>query len=219
MTRADQDVERPQRGLSRKHGDITRAAREVFGRVGYLMASIDMIASEAGVSTRTIYNHFDNKEHLFAAVVTESSRRVVQAHEAIIERHLSDVTDAETALVELARTWVRPLPEFVDHFAIVRRINAEHDHFPRELFEAWQEAGPRRVQRTLAARMAAMHDRGLLRAEDPHFAAHHFAVLLNATLAARARDAGRELGEAELDEVAEEVVRAFLYGYLPPAER
>ncbi|WP_173132100.1 TetR/AcrR family transcriptional regulator [Kibdelosporangium persicum] len=180
-----------------KYDAIVRAARAVFGRVGYLTASIDLIASEAGVSTRTIYNHFDNKEHLFAEVLLASSRQVAEVHEAMIERRLTNVTDLPAALVALAEEWNRPQPEFDDHFAMSRRMGAERAHFPEKIYQAWREAGPWRVQRALAERFEELRDQGLLDVPDAGFAAHLFSVMI-----AEVRDYPK-------------VVHAFLYGYLP----
>ncbi|MEP6549081.1 MAG: helix-turn-helix domain-containing protein, partial [Gammaproteobacteria bacterium] len=46
------------------------AATRVFLRDGYGQASIDKVASEAGVSTRTIYERFKNKADLLTAVIS-----------------------------------------------------------------------------------------------------------------------------------------------------
>lgn len=202
-----------------KYDAIVRASRAVFGRVGYLSASIDMIAAEAGVSTRTIYNHFDNKEHLFAEVLLASSAQVAQLHEAIIERHFTDVgedlADVATALRGLAEEWERPQPDFDDHFAITRRMNAEREHFPDRIYRAWREAGPWRVQRALAVRLEHLRDKGLLEFPDAQFAAHHFSVLLRATVRAKGRDKGAPLDAQDYERIADDVVRAFLYGCAP----
>ncbi|WP_206443411.1 TetR/AcrR family transcriptional regulator [Candidatus Protofrankia californiensis] len=200
--------------MTHKRQAVMRAARSVFGRVGYLGASIDMIAAEAGVSTRTIYNHFENKEHLFATVLTESSHQVAAAYEAIIQRHLGEITDLEADLIAFGRQWLRPLPEFADHFAIVRRINAEAERFPRELHEAWQEAGPLRVQHALAAQLGRLNDRGLLRIEDAECAAQHFAALITARVTSRTQLGAVPLEDAEIEKIATASVHAFLYGYL-----
>ncbi|MEV5986378.1 helix-turn-helix domain-containing protein [Streptomyces sp. NPDC052051] len=53
------------RGMPEKRRSIAQAARAVFGREGYSRASVDANAVEAGVSKRTIYNHFTDKEQLF----------------------------------------------------------------------------------------------------------------------------------------------------------
>lgn len=215
MARTDDQQNRPRRGFPEKRQAILRASRKVFGQVGYLGASIDMIATEAAVSTRTIYNHFENKHQLFATVLTDSSEQVAAAHEAMIERHLGQTAEGDTLeadLVGLAKEWVRPRPEFSDHFAIVARINAEGEQFPRDLHDAWQKAGPLRVQRTLGARMARLAERGLLRVQDAEIAAQHFAALVT-NAGGRDRAGMDAMSEAENDAIAAAGVHAFLYGY------
>ncbi|MFC0116022.1 TetR/AcrR family transcriptional regulator [Kibdelosporangium aridum] len=180
-----------------KREAVMQAAMKVFGQVGYLLASIDVIAAEARVSTRTIYNHFDNKEKLFAEVLLTSSRQVAEAHEALIDRNLNDATDLETALVNLAEDWNRPTPQLADHFALSSRMSAEREHFPKEIYEAWREAGPWRVQRALASKFEELRDQGKLDMPDTRFAAHLLSVMLTE---------GRDY---------KQVVHAFLYGYVP----
>jgi AcrR family transcriptional regulator len=217
MTSADSGRTRARKGFSEKRRAILRASRKVFGQVGYQGASIDMIASDAQVSTRTIYNHFENKEQLFATVLIESSKQVAAAHEAMIEHHLggtSSAADLEADLVGLAEDWVRPRPEFADHFAIVARINSERENFPGDLRDAWQKAGPLRVQRTLATRMARLAERGLLHVRDSELAAQHFVVLVTNTWG-RGRAGADALSDAETHDIAAAGVHAFLHGYLP----
>ncbi|MCL8017852.1 TetR/AcrR family transcriptional regulator [Streptomyces sp. AS02] len=217
MTRADSGQNRPRKGFPEKRRAILEASRKVFGRVGYQGASIDVIASEACVSTRTIYNHFENKEQLFATVLIDSSEQVAAAHEAMIERHLGSTSSAaglEDDLVGLAKDWVRPRPEFTDHFAITARINAEGENFPGDLHDAWQKAGPLRVQRTLAARLARLAERGLLHVQDSELAAQHFVVLISHTWG-RGRAGVDALSDDEIHEIAATGVHAFLYGCLP----
>ena len=62
------------RGRPDKRRAIMRAANLVFGRDGYTRATVDAIAREAGVSKKTIYNHFDDKEALFLTGALEASR-------------------------------------------------------------------------------------------------------------------------------------------------
>jgi len=54
-----------------KHEAILKAASREFGVSGYRDASMDAIATKADVSKRTLYNHFDSKEALFRALVSE----------------------------------------------------------------------------------------------------------------------------------------------------
>jgi TetR/AcrR family transcriptional regulator of autoinduction and epiphytic fitness len=55
----------------RKREDIIRAAKDEFRDRGFSGTSMDRIAEVAGVSKRTVYNHFDSKETLFKAVAQD----------------------------------------------------------------------------------------------------------------------------------------------------
>jgi TetR/AcrR family transcriptional regulator of autoinduction and epiphytic fitness len=55
----------------RKREDIIRAAKDEFRDNGFVGTSMDRIAEVAGVSKRTVYNHFDSKESLFKAIAQD----------------------------------------------------------------------------------------------------------------------------------------------------
>jgi AcrR family transcriptional regulator len=199
----------PRGGLPDKRRAVLAGGLTVFARDGYTRASMDGIAAEARVSTRTIYNHFQDKAALFEAVIQDSAARVAEAQTALIDRYLRKVTDLEADLIEFGRAWLAPMPDFAEHSALVRQVNVEAGHIPQPAIEAWQEAGPRRVIRELADRLARLADEGLLHIDDPNRAAHHFAVLIsvpNPSFPGRLRE----------DDTAEMVasgVHAFLNGY------
>ena len=50
---------------------LTRAAREIFARDGYVDARIADIADRAGVAHGTFYSYFESKEQIFRAVINE----------------------------------------------------------------------------------------------------------------------------------------------------
>lgn len=56
--------------ITGKPRDILEAAAVVFLREGFERASVDVIAAEANVSKRTIYNHFADKRALFLDVIS-----------------------------------------------------------------------------------------------------------------------------------------------------
>jgi len=202
----------PKGGLADKRRAILAGALTVFARDGYARASIDAIAAEAAVSTRTIYNHFGDKAQLFHVLITESANRVAEAQIALIDRYLHKVTNLEADLVEFARVWATPVPDHADHFALVRHISADAGHIPQAAIDAWLQAGPLRVRRVLAARMKRLADEGLLRTGDPGWAAIHFVRLTtggNHVLQSNA------LSEQEITEMATAGVHAFLHGYAP----
>jgi AcrR family transcriptional regulator len=203
-------------GLADKRRAILAGALTVFARDGYTRASIDAISAEAGVSTRTIYNHFQCKAHLFQTVIQESATQVAEAQIAFIDRYLSKITDLEADLVEFGRAWVTPTPDYADHFALVRQVNAEAGHIPQAAIDAWQEAGPLRVRHELADRMRQLADQGLLRIDDPDRAALHFALLVSV---ANPSYRGAVLPEEEIAEIVASGVRTFLRGWSPSPHR
>lgn len=208
---------RPRSGPLDKRTAIREAARKIFGRDGFTRASIDVIAAEAGASTRTLYNHFGGKEALFTETVTASASEVAAAQIAMVSKHLDNATDLEAALVALGYDWVTSSvrEQFADHFAIVRQINSEAAHFPAASLQAWREAGPRRVHRELAARLERLQAEGRLRVANPERAAHHFAVLISSEVNERTFGGVAPLDDIDLREIVTDGVHAFLNGYLP----
>ena len=59
----------PARLTDRKRAAILDAAEAEFRQAGYEATSMDRIAASAGVSKRTVYNHFPSKEVLFAQIL------------------------------------------------------------------------------------------------------------------------------------------------------
>src|ERR1700730_17685941 len=61
----------------RRRQALIKAATEVFVRHGYLGATTDEVAARASVSKQTVYKQFQDKQHLFAAVIIEMTAEVV----------------------------------------------------------------------------------------------------------------------------------------------
>lgn len=194
-------------GLVDKHRSILDGALTIFARDGYTRASIDAIAAEAGVSTRTIYNHFQDKANLFQEVIQESAARVADAQIMIIENYFRKITDLEDDLVEFGLAWLAPMPDFADHSALVQQVNAEAGHIPKSAVSAWQKAGPQRVLEVLAGRLAQLTD---LKVDNPTRAAHHFAVLI---MPPNLSFPGALPHQGDRAEAVRAGVRVFLNGY------
>ncbi len=63
---------------------IIKAAAKVFIRSGYV-SNLDMIAKEAGVVRRTVFNQFKNKEELFRTVIQFLTEEQIYSHFKIVE--------------------------------------------------------------------------------------------------------------------------------------
>ncbi len=74
----------PQRRTVR-YDRILVAAREAFARFGFKKTTVEEIASGARVSKALVYKCFDNKEHIFEAVV----RQLVDEWRAMLNQEIS----------------------------------------------------------------------------------------------------------------------------------
>jgi len=98
-----------ERDKSKKRDTIIRGAEDVFMRMGYDRASMDAISECAGVSKRTVYNHFGSKENLFEAIVYDllSQRRNMEAIRYDTAKPLKDqlraFAEAEIYLIDSQR--------------------------------------------------------------------------------------------------------------------
>ena len=90
-----------------------RAALDLFSRDGYERTSVDAISAQAGVSKRTVYNHFGDKESLFLAVVQQTFGRMIGLTDEILQRHLGDIRDQSAVEPRSSRPcwrWPGPSP-------------------------------------------------------------------------------------------------------------
>ena len=63
---------------SERRNQLVEVAKGVFAALGYDAASIEEIASRAGVSKPIVYEHFGGKEGLYAVVVDRETARLLE---------------------------------------------------------------------------------------------------------------------------------------------
>ncbi|MFJ4189681.1 TetR/AcrR family transcriptional regulator [Kitasatospora sp. NPDC089509] len=204
-------------GRPEKRKAITRAATTVFGREGYVRASMDAIAAEAGVSKRTVYNHFADKETLFLSVALQNSAELTERIRELMAEHLDRVVDLRRDLAGFAVERAEAVLSAGEHGALGRAIRAEVANIPADVLEAWLEAGPVASQRDLAERFAALTGSGRLAAADPELAAEQFTLLTFHGVAERSFWGALPVADEEVRRIAAEGVEAFLKIYGPPA--
>ncbi|MFF3216213.1 TetR/AcrR family transcriptional regulator [Streptomyces sp. NPDC002886] len=199
---------------------IASASCGVFGREGYTRATVDELAAAAGVSTRTLYNHFPGgKAMLFATVVTWTSGQVRDAQIAQIEAVLNPERpprpeDLERDLVAFAHRVIGLMTDYADHFALVRHIHAEADHVPPEVLEAWVNAGPGPVSRALGDAMAGLDAAGLIDVRgDAMLAGAHFMALTSTAISQLSHYGVLPLPKEQTDHLISGGVGAFLRAY------
>lgn len=143
------------------------AALESFREEGY-RASIDRIAARAHVARQTVYNHFGSKDGLFAEVVRQASQSILVALEA--------GGDLRQTLIAFGQAYRQKLlsPEGI---AMFRTMVTEAPNFP-DLSRQFFQVGPASTRKRLATYLAQAMRLGLLRKDDPDFAAELLAAML-----------------------------------------
>jgi TetR/AcrR family transcriptional regulator, regulator of autoinduction and epiphytic fitness len=97
------------RDKSKKRATILDGAIDVFISMGYELASMDKIAETAGVSKRTVYNHFGSKENLFQAIVNDfltqrqNLKTITYDPDKTLEEQLLAFANAEIFLIDSPR--------------------------------------------------------------------------------------------------------------------
>jgi AcrR family transcriptional regulator len=204
----------PVRLRADKRAAILAGARRAFAATGFARTSIDAIAAEAGVSTRTIYKHFRNKDELFAAVLEESATTVADDYVASVRAGVAAAETLEERLLVLARAVTKQSLGHPEHFAMVRQIVGETSHFPPGVLKAWRAAGPDRVEQETIARLRALQGEGALEIDDFRRAARYLFALTLSEVNAPGPGRPRLTGKAA-DAAIRAGVRVFARGYAP----
>lgn len=198
----------------RKRRAILAAATEVFLQHGYLGASMDEVATKAGVSKQTVYKQFENKERLFAEIVLGTSDQLMDGLVQAYAETLDEATDAREGLRALARRLLDSLTAS-SVLQLRRLVIAEADRFP-EVCGKWFTSGFENSLEALGVALTRLSERGLLRElEDPTLAAYQFAGLVMYKPMNRAMFAGTLAAPAveELDKLADQATEVFLAAY------
>jgi TetR/AcrR family transcriptional regulator, mexJK operon transcriptional repressor len=199
-------------GSGPKGEAIARAALRLFLRDGYERTSVDAIAAEAGVSKRTIYNRYGDKENLFLSVLRDTYAAMMTTFRALADKHLGEVTDVEQDLTAFARETARTLTTAPDRIALVRLVLAEAPYFPA-LISA--EAGPLTMRGVVTGHLARLAAAGRLAITDPAEAAEHLLALTLNQINARTLFGVVPISDAEIDRMVTGGVAAFVRAYRP----
>lgn len=183
---------------------LLHAARELFLEQGY-DASVDAIISRAGVARQTFYNHFQNKESLFAEAVRCCISDIIAplgGHSGSLKQSLLDFAGGyrQRALS----------PEGV---AFYRILSSQAQRFPELIREVFG-LGDGQMIGALAGYLRHAMAAGQLRQADPVFAAEMLmSMLVGQERSQRLFGVQRET----VDEAAkvEQIVDGFLRMFAP----
>lgn len=194
----------------RKRAAILEAAAAEFRQAGYDATSMDRVAASAGVSKRTVYNHFPSKEVLFGHILHQLMQRGMASPELAYrpDRPL------RPQLLELVQQKLQLLhdEDFID---LARVAIAAVIPSPERAQEMFARMGDKEEGLTVWIR-AAVAD-GRLKTHDPLFAS----MLLQGMIKGFAFWPQITLGQpilspAQRDQVAQTATDMFL-GHFAPA--
>lgn len=163
MARPRETVQTPGRARrsAAKRAAVLDAAEVLFVDRGYASTSVDAVAARAGVSKRTLYDHFGDKQAVLDAVLARAEEAVTETVRTALDEELDDGRPLREGLVAFVRRVVADaFPSSA--YRTVQRLGAEHGERPDALLEA-------RIAELAAAR--------LLDAPDPRRAAQHLTAL------------------------------------------
>ena len=189
-----------------------QAALRLFLRDGYERTSVDAIAAEAGVSKRTIYNRYTDKENLFRSVLQDMFTDSMAAFARMADAHLTDVTDVGRDLTAFLMESAVTLTLAPDRIALIRLILTEAPYFPALLR---RERGHEGMHATLARVLGRLAEAGKLAVTDPDEAAEHLFALTLGRASNESMFSGGKLSDAEVDRIITGGVRVFLRAYGP----
>jgi TetR/AcrR family transcriptional regulator of autoinduction and epiphytic fitness len=161
----------PQRLTDRKREAIIQAAIVEFRANGFDITSMDRIAATAGVSKRTVYNHFPSKEELFAEILNQLWTRVTAEQETAYRPDLPLRDEMRRML--MAKLQLMGDDNFLD---LARVAIAATIHSPERAQDMVARMGKREEGLTVWIR-AAQAD-GRLKPVDPEFAAQQVQGML-----------------------------------------
>jgi len=192
-----------------RHAELLEASLDHFLNKGFEQATIEAIASDVGMTKRTVYARYADKAELFRAAV---NRAIVQ-HAASAERiAATDSGNLEQTLVNIAMLRI-DLVATARGIKLQRIINTESYRFP-EIFTQSYELGALPTIQFLAAVLERETRAGALAIAEPLMAANAFMSMV-VSGPVRFIVSGLPLPADELDKRVRFAVRLFLDGARP----
>lgn len=155
----------------KKRKNILEAAVQEFQEHGFRGAKTTRIAKNAGVSSRTLYNHFESKEVLFQ----EISEAMIKEKGAIDQVPFDPDRDLKTQFEELITKYVEKLTE-PETIAITRMVTAEMLIDQKRSKAYASEVA--KLQNPITKLIAEAMEAGAIRSGDAHYASRQLHSLI-----------------------------------------
>jgi TetR/AcrR family transcriptional regulator, mexJK operon transcriptional repressor len=188
-------------------GRILEAATTLFLNEGYGSTSVEAIAQHAGISKRTLYARYANKEQIFGAVV----RSIVEQLRPPRSVPLIEGGTLKEVLVRLAG-FVLNAALAPKALGLFRLIIAESGRFPELTSLAADQGAMFEAVNLISALLIRERDAGRITLSNPEFCAQQFLFMVLALPQRRALGLGKKMSSDELQRWAEDTVMLFLHG-------
>lgn len=196
----------PKAEVAARLDHILHVAAGEFVKCGYADASMTRIARDAGVSKKTIYARYPNKDALLMAVAGDLTTRTYADVLSEITRPDADPRQALTKFAtQVATNWASP-----ESIGVYRLIVSEAVRFP-QLGLIYRDAMDR-FRSILADYLQKKCDAGILAIPDVDAASHQFGMLAYGEIREK-RLLGEPVTDSDIEVVVSRTVEVFLNGY------
>jgi len=127
---------------------ITKIARQIFSKYGFLKTTVDDIAKAARIGKASIYHYFKSKEDLFENVVEQEYQLLIEKVKEAINKENTPKQKIKAYIIhrmkylnELANVYSALKDEYLEHYAFTERIRERHFHKEMEMLQAILEEG------------------------------------------------------------------------------
>ena len=97
---------RRKRQILRNKTVILRSSRELFHKKGFYATTMEDIAQYSGFDRRTIYNHFTNKEDIFAALISGILNDITDVFDEIEAEQVSPLDKLRKLVLKLLDLYI-----------------------------------------------------------------------------------------------------------------
>ena len=188
--------------MSQKRQQLIDTAIELFARNGYHATGIESIASHAGVSKKTMYQHFRSKEELIVAALRQHDGRFRNFFMKAVDGSGADAYERLLAIFDVAHEWfcdrefygcmfINAIGEYSDRETAIREACKEFKRLMRRYIEELTGDLGLNDSEALAAEFAILLEGSIVTAQvsqmpnSASVAKHAAKVLLDNAIAAR----------------------------------
>jgi AcrR family transcriptional regulator len=186
-----------------RRASILAVAKILFADCGYHGVSVDEIAKRLGVSPAVLYQHFDSKEALYAAVINE----IACHRESYVEAALTGPDDFASVLLRMTRVYIDSVIDDPDYLKMEMLAMLEDVRIARQFFDArWKSFSD-----FIEVSMQEPVDSGQFSQVNPRIASLMFQGMIREALYAKCIYHSEQYRDLSAQDLVEQLIRLFLH--------